>query len=138
MAATITHIVLFNLIAWKVFPALQKNDILVVLLGLQVTPVDVVTRSLNSMLSNASAFACSNMVSYITNIYWVFEPGRHSKLIEISLFYLVSGISMAFGTIIMWFLIRYLGMQTTIAFTVNIIIAVMLNYFIRKFYIFKR
>ena len=135
--ATLTHIVLFHLFAWKIFPSLQESDILVALLELSVTPVDVTTRSLNSMLSNGTAFIWSSMVAYITNIYWVFESGRYGKFVEISLFYLVSGISMTLGTCIMGFLIRYFGVQTTIAFTANIVTAVMMNYTIRKFYIFK-
>jgi putative flippase GtrA len=135
--ATLTHIIIFYLIAWKIFPALQDSDVAVVFLGMQVTPVDVATRSLNSMLSNGGAFIFSNMVAYIANICFVFESGRHNKFVEISLFYLVSGISIVIGTGIMGFLIRYFGMQTTIAFTANIVTAVMINYSIRKFYIFK-
>lgn len=135
--ATLIHIVLFHFFAWKIFPSLQEGDIIVALLELSVTRVDVTTRSLNSMLSNGTAFIWSSMVAYITNIYWVFEPGRHGKFVEISLFYLVSGISMTLGTCIMGFLIQYFGVQTTIAFTANIVTAVMMNYTIRKFYIFK-
>ncbi len=135
--ATLIHIILFHLAAWKIFPALQERDAVVILLGLQVTQVDIITRSLNSMLSNGVAFVFSVMVAYIANIYWVFEPGRHNKFVEISLFYLVSGISVIFGTAIMGFLIRYFGIQTTIAFTANIVTAVMINYYTRKFYIFK-
>ena len=44
---------------------------------------------------------------------------------------------MAIGTSIMGFLIRYYGMQTTYAFAANIVSAVMINYAMRKFYIFK-
>ncbi len=135
--ATLTHIVLFHFIAWKIFPALQKSDAAVILFNLQVTQVDVVTRSFNSMLSNGITFLFSNLVAYIANIYFVFESGRHSKLVEISLFYLVSGISMIIGTGIMGFLIRFFGMQTTIAFSANIVTAVLINYSIRKFFIFK-
>lgn len=135
--ATLAHIVLFYMVAWKIFPALQDSDIVAAFLGLQVTQVTVATRSLNSMLANGISFIFSNMFAYIANIYWVFEPGRHNKFVEISLFYIVSGISFIIGTVIMGCLIRYFGVQTTIAFAVNIAIAVMVNYFIRKNYIFK-
>ncbi len=135
--ATVVSIIIFHIFAWKVFPALQQQDLAVTIFGLSVTEVDVATRSINSMLSNSVAFICSNMVAYLMNILWVFEPGRHNKLVEIGLFYLVSGIAFAIGTGLMGFLIRYFGMQTTYAFSANIISAVMINYLMRKFFIFK-
>jgi putative flippase GtrA len=135
--ATLVHIIVFHLVAWKFFPALQENDFAVVILGLSISEVDVTTRSFNSMLSNGIAFIFSNMVAYLINRSWVFKPGRHNRIIEIGLFYLVSGVSVAIGTSIMGFLIRFYAMQTTYAFTVNIASAVMINYGMRKFYIFK-
>ena len=135
--ATFVHIVVFYLFAWKIFPSLQEKDFFVVLFGITVTEMDVATRSLNSMLSNGVAFIFSNMVAYLINVFWVFKPGRHHRIIEIGLFYLVSGVSLVIGTSMMGFLIRYYAMQTTYAFTVNIVSAVMINYGMRKFYIFK-
>ncbi|MCK5076217.1 MAG: hypothetical protein KAR38_07560, partial [Calditrichia bacterium] len=69
--ATIVHIILFYIIAWKIFPALQENDFVVTILGLSVIKVDVATRSINSMLSNIITFAFSNMVAYLLNAFWV-------------------------------------------------------------------
>ena len=131
------HIVVFYLVAWKIFPALQENDFAVLILGVSVAEVDAATRSLNSMLSNGIAFILSNMVAYLINVFWVFIPGRYHRAIEIGLFYLVSSVSVAIGTSVMGFLIRFFEMQTTYAFTVNIVSAVMINYGMRKFYIFK-
>ena len=45
--ATFVHIVIFHLVAWKIFPSLQEKDLFVVALDLTVTEVDDVTRSLN-------------------------------------------------------------------------------------------
>ena len=135
--ATLVHIVVFYLVAWKIFPSLQEKDFFIVIFGITATEVDVATRSFNSMLSNGVAFIFSNMFAYIINVFWVFKPGRHNRFIEIGLFYLVSGVSVLIGTSMMGFLIRYYGMQTTYAFTANIVSAVMINYGMRKFYIFK-
>lgn len=135
--ATFVHIVVFHFVAWKIFPALQETDLAIAILNIDITEVDVATRSLNSMLSNVAAFICSNMVAYIINIFWVFKQGRHNKMIEIVLFYLVSGVSLLIGTSMIGFLISSYNMQTTYAFTVNLVSAVMINYAMRKFYIFK-
>ncbi|MCH7676153.1 GtrA family protein [candidate division KSB1 bacterium] len=136
-AATIVHIIIFHLAAWKIFPSLQENDYAVATLGLSVAAVDVATRSLNSMLSNGVAWIFSNLVAYLLNIFWVFESGRHNRIIEIGLFYLVSGVSMGVGTGLMGFLIRYYNMQTTYAFTANLVSALLINFAMRKFFIFK-
>ena len=135
--ATIVHIIIFHLAAWKIFPALQENDYAVATLGLSVAAVDVATRSLNSMLSNGVAWIFSNLVAFLLNIFWVFESGRHNRIIEIGLFYLVSGVSVVIGTGLMGFLIRYYNMQTTYAAIAYLVSAVLINFVMRKFFIFK-
>ena len=135
--ATITHILVFHLVAWKLFPALQEKDHLVRLFNLPLRPINEYHRARNSMISNAIAFLFSNLVAYITNVLWVFESGRHPFIIEIVLFYAVSGISVLIGTTLMGLLIKRFGMLTTYAFVTNIIAAVMINYAVRKFFIFQ-
>jgi putative flippase GtrA len=88
------------------------------------------------MIGNVIAFLFSNMVAYLINSFWVFERGRHSLLVEVVLFYLVSGISMAIGTVLMGLLIRRLHLLTTFAFGANLVSAVMINYVMRKYLIF--
>ncbi len=135
--ATATHIIVFHLVAWKMFFALQANDWFVKLMGLPIQEVDDSTRSRNSMIGNGIAFMISNLVAYLINIYWVFVPGRHHWIIEIILFYLVSGVAIAVGTALMGFLIKRYGMLTTYAFGSNLFSALMINYAMRKFFIFK-
>ena len=89
------------------------------------------------MLSNATAFVVSNLVAYLINIYWVFVPGRYHWMMEMALFYLVSGVAIGIGTFIMGVLIRRFGMLTSHAFTANIFAALMINYAMRKFFIFN-
>lgn len=135
--ATVTHILVFHLSAWKLFPALQDRDHFVRMLGVRLDPIDESLRARNSMISNTVAFLVSNMVAYILNIIWVFEPGRHPFIIEIALFYAVSGISILIGTVLMGFLIKRFSMLTTYAFVANIFTSVMINYAVRKFFIFN-
>jgi putative flippase GtrA len=135
--ATVTHIIIFHLVAWRLFPALQKDDQAVRLLNLRLPPITDTRRARNSMISNAIAFLVSNLVAYITNILWVFERGRHPLVLEILYFYAVSGISVGIGTVLMGILIRRFGMLTTYAFASNIVTAVMINYAVRKFFIFN-
>lgn len=135
--ATTTHILVFHLAAWKLFFALQADDWFVRLLNLPIQELDVTTRSRNSMKGNGVAFVISNLVAYVINIYWVFVPGRYHWIMEIVLFYLVSGVAIVIGTGLMGFLIRRFGMLTTYAFGANIFAALMINYAMRKFFIFN-
>ncbi len=89
------------------------------------------------MIGNGIAFMFSNLVAYLINIYWVFVPGRHHWIIEIGLFYLVSGVAIAIGTAMMGYLIRRFGMLTTYAFGSNLVAALMINYAMRKYFIFN-
>jgi putative flippase GtrA len=135
--ATATHILVFHLAAWKMFFALQADDWFVRLFKVPIQQLDDTTRSRNSMKANAVAFVISNLVAYFINIYWVFVPGRYHWVLEMGLFYLVSGIAIVIGTALMGFLIRRFGMLTTHAFGSNVFAALMINYAMRKFFIFN-
>lgn len=135
--ATVTHITIFHLAGWKLFPALQEKDHAVRLFKLSVTKVDDKTRARNSMIDNIIAFLIANMVAYISNVLWVFQSGRYNIFIEILLFYLVSGFSVFLGTMLMGILIRRFSLLTTWAFCSNIFTSVMINYIMRKFFIFN-
>jgi len=129
--------VVFHLAAWKLFFALQPNDWFVKLLKLPMQKLDDATRSRNSMKANAVAFIISNLVAYFINIHSVFVLGRYHWIVEIGLFYLVSGVAIVIGTGTMGFLIRRFGMLTTYAFGANILAALLINYAMRKFFIFN-
>lgn len=135
--ATVTHIIVFHLVGWKIFPVLQQKDHAVRLFQLSVRSVRNTDRARNSMICNCIAFLFSNMVAYITNILWVFQGGKYHFIIEILLFYAVSGISTFIGTMLMGILIKRFGILTTFAFGSNIFTAVMINFALRKFFIFS-
>ena len=134
--AAVTHILVFHAVAWKLFPALQERDFVVRYLDLDIGELDDTKRARNSMYSNVIAFLVSNMVAYILNIIWVFKAGKYNIFVEIILFYCVSGISMVLGTVLMGILIKRFGMLTTYAFFSNMVTAVMINYAVRKYFIF--
>lgn len=135
-AATVTHIVLFFLVGWKLFPCLTEDDIMVRLLG--VTPMVAESgRALNAGLSNGVAFMFSNAVAYILNVLFVFKPGRHHWAVAVVLFYLVSGVSMSLGTGVQTLLIAQYDLTTTVAFVANLVAALLINYAMRRFVIFN-
>jgi len=135
--AGVTHIIVFHLIAWKIFPSLQEEDRAVRFFNLSIWKINDTTRARNFMIGNFIAFLISNIVAYINNILFVFQGGKYHFVIEIFFFYAVSGVSNFPGTMLMGILIRRFSLLTTYAFVSNIFTAVVFNYAMRKFFIFN-
>ena len=135
--ATAVDLTLTFLLSWKFLPALTSDDRLVTLTGIAITPVAESMRPLNYFIDCGIAFMVANLVAYVANVLWVFEPGRHSRRKEISLFYAVSGFSFLVGTGLAAALIHYFGLATSYAKIINVFASVMINYAGRKFFIFK-
>lgn len=135
--ATLTDIAVFYLFAWRILPALRDTDPVVRMLRLTVRPVTEQQRSSRFIVITAIAFMISNLVCYLINVAWVFEPGKHVWYVELGLFYLVSGISIVLGTATGWVMIKYFHLSTTASYIAKLIAALMINYVCRKFIIFK-
>ena len=135
--ATGVHILTFFLIGFFLFPCVNKEDILVRLFRLKAPEVDEKLRARHAVFSNICAFFVSNTVCYVINRLFVFQPGRHSLVVEFLLFLVVSAVSMTIGTTVMGELIKRLKMQTTYAFGANLISSLLINYVMRKFFVFQ-
>lgn len=138
--ATLVHLIVFYTMAIWVLPALSANDPIFRFLGQAVpsTMVDSIVRAKRAALDNGVAFLLSNLTAYILNVLWVFKRGKHHWALEILMFYVVSGASLLLGTVMQTWLIVHLGLTTTLAFGANMITALLINYGMRKFVIFKK
>jgi putative flippase GtrA len=94
-------------------------------------------RVANYVKANVVAFLTSNVVAYILNFKWVFQSGRHSRHLEIFLFFLVSLISFVIGTAVASILVGSFGVHPYIAKGSDIVFAILINYLCRKFLVFK-
>jgi putative flippase GtrA len=135
--ATAVHITIFYGCSLKFMPALTPGDPVAKLLHVHVGLVSDNIRARNSMIDNVVAFLFSNLTAYLINIFWVFESGRHNRVREILYFYLVSGISVFIGSSIMGLLIHQFGVITTLAFAANGVVSLLINFALRKYFIFK-
>ena len=135
--ATVTHIAIFFLIGWFLLPCLTANDPLVKLLRLTAPAIEGAIRTRHALYCNGIGFMIANFVAYILNRLFVFRPGRHHWLVEIGLFYAVSGISLVVGSTLMGVLIGRFGIATTLAFGANLVSALLINFAARKFLIFR-
>ena len=135
--ATGVHICIFYACALLLLPALSQQDPVIKLLGLHPVVISDAIRARNSMFDNGIAFIFSNLTAYLINIVWVFESGRHDRVLEILMFYAVSGVSLVIGSGLMGWLINHCGVLTTLAFGANILASLMINFILRKCVIFK-
>jgi len=135
--ATGVHTATFFFCAWLLFPAFSADDPMVKLFHITPALISDTLRARNAIIDNFLAFVLSNLTAYILNILWVFESGRHHWAVEIGMFYLVSGISVVIGMVLMGVLINNYGCTTTTAFVAVLFTSLMINYITRKKVIFK-
>ena len=139
--ATVVDMSVFYLLSWKVFPALRPEDPVSQLLGLfgfGVTPISEAVRAQHYVINRCITFFFSNFAAYIVNIYWVFEPGRHKKWVEFTLFYAVSLTSYVIGSFVGWAIIKAFELDTTFAYAANVVASLLINFAARKHFIFKK
>lgn len=135
--STGVSIIFFYTLGATLWPCLTEGDIVCRLLDLPTKILNDDIRGWNAVYCNIVSFTISNIIAYFLNVMFVFKRGRHTWWIEIGLFYLVSGIAAGVGTILMKILISNAGMMTSIAFCINIVTALLINYAVRRFFIFK-
>ncbi|MBR4938153.1 MAG: hypothetical protein IKZ22_04700, partial [Kiritimatiellae bacterium] len=61
----------------------------------------------------------------------------HHWLVEYALFLAGSGFAILCGSVLIWVLVRFYGLQTTYSFAINVMASVMINFFVRKFFVFR-
>lgn len=94
-------------------------------------------RSHNLVLNNAIAWPFGTLVAYWLNIAFVFTPGRHSKWMEMVLFWIISAIGFFPGAFVVHWMAEGLGLPSTISQLGFIFTSVLVNFLCRKFVIFK-
>ncbi len=130
----------FYLLAWHVFPCMRESDPVaqfLTLLGFDVVPATEAQLARNFLIIKGFCFIASNSVVYLLNILFVFETGRHKRTTEVALFF---GASL-FQFFFIWLgrlLVTEFGWEVTYSNIAMLTIGIIFNYFIRKFFIFKR
>jgi len=135
--AMLSDMVVFFLAAWLVVPCLTADEGLVRLFDLDVPTISDSVRTFRFCVANGLAFIVSNLVAYLLNVRFVFARGRHGRVTEIALFYLVSAVSVGLGTAGGALLIRLFGLSTSVSYVAKVVATTLINFAARKFIIFK-
>lgn len=135
--ATVINLVVAELCAAYVWPCLGPDDLFVMHFGFSSAAIDDALRAELAVYCNFVGFFIANIVCWLLNRRYVFTPGRHSPFVEYLYFLAGSGFAIACGSVVIWVLVRYYGMQTTYSFVINVLVSVSVNFVVRKFFVFK-
>jgi putative flippase GtrA len=130
VGATIVHHGLFFILSYTVIPAGDGMTVN----GAPITP-DL--RYTNGMINNGIAFIPSMLFAYFTNVLWVFTPGRHSRFMEFLLFFVIGTVAFLAGLFGGPMLIKWFGIPTWMSQITFLFTSFAVNFFCRKFFIFK-
>ena len=135
--ATIINVVVAELCAAYVWPCLSPEDPFVKFLGFASASVPDADRASLAVLCNLVGFFVANVVCWLLNRRFVFKPGRHHWILEWLYFLAGSGFAIACGSMAIWCLVRFCGIETSYSFVVNVLVSVAVNFVVRKFFVFK-
>ena len=139
--ATIINIAVAEVFAAYVWPCLTADDLFVKWGIFDLTDATwIVTDSVRAMRAvwcNLVGFFVANVICWLLNRKFVFTPGRHFWLVEYAIFLAGSGLAILCGSVAIWALVKFQGMQTTYTFGINVLVSVAVNFVVRKFVVFK-
>jgi len=140
--ATCVQTGVFYFLAATCLKCLTADDLAVRLLGLPSATFtgDEVWYASRGMLASAATaigFALANIFCWLMNRWFVFKPGKYRWHVELAMFFGASTAATLIALGVMKVLIDQFGLMTTLAVVVEVVVSFLVNFFIRKFVIFK-
>lgn len=127
----------FYLLAATCLKCLGSDDWAVRFAGLPHVEVSDGLRAFRAAVATAGGFAVANVFCWMMNRLFVFKPGKFRWYVEFALFFGVAALATVVALGAQSLLIKYFGMMTTAAVIVEVLVSFLMNFFIRKFVIFK-
>ena len=135
--ATCVQMVGFYLLAATCLKCLGADDWAVRFLGLPSVEVSDGVRAFRAAVATAGGFTVANIFCWIMNRLFVFKPGKFRWYVEFLMFFGVAALATVVALGVQSLLIKYFGMMTTAAVIVEVVVSFLMNFFVRKFVIFK-
>ena len=141
--ATLVQTGVFYVLASTCFPCLTADDVAVRYLGLPAATfrgdeIWYASRGMLAAYATSVGFFIANVFCWLMNRWFVFKPGKFSWYVEFGMFFGTSTLATAIALGTMKVLIDSFGMMTTFAVVVEVVVSFFVNYFVRKFFIFRR
>ena len=140
--ATCVQAGIFYILAATCLKCLTTDDWAVKLLGLPSVAFTgdeawYASRGMLASAATAIGFVVANVFCWLMNRWFVFKPGKFRWYVELGMFFGASTLATVIALGVMKFLIDQFGMMTTLAVVVEVVVSFLVNFFIRKFVIFK-
>ena len=131
----------FYALAATCLKCLTPDDWAVATLGLPSVTFDgtepwYAARWFLAALATAVGFTAANVFCWLMNRAFVFRPGRFAWYAEFAMFYGAAAGATVVALAVQSLLIRYCGMMTSAAAIIEVVVSFMVNFVVRKFYIF--
>jgi putative flippase GtrA len=135
--STCVQMIGFYLLAATCLKCLGADDWAVRFLGIPSVEVSDGLRAFRAAVATAGGFTVANIFCWIMNRLFVFKPGKFRWYVEFLMFFGVAALATVVALGVQSLLIRYFGMMTTAAVIVEVVASFLMNFFVRKFVIFK-
>lgn len=140
--ATCVQMSVFYVLASTCLRCLTSDDLAVKLLGLPSVAFDGteawwVSRWFLAAVATATSFTFANVFCWIMNRLFVFRPGKFPWHVEFALFYGAAAGATVIALCVQSGLIRFFGVTTSFAAVIEVVISFLVNFFTRRFFIFK-
>ena len=140
--ATCVQTGVFYVLASTCLRCLTADDLAVKLFGLPSVAFTgneawYASRGMIAAAATAVGFVVANIFCWLMNRRFVFKPGKFRWYVELAMFFGASTLATVIALGLMKFLIDQFGLMTTLAMGVEVVVSLLVNFFIRKFVIFK-
>ena len=135
--ATYVQTVAFYLLATTTLPCLGPDDPAVRLFGFEAVSLTDGVRAFRFDVATAVGFVFANSFCWPMNRLFVFKPGKYRWYVELGLFFSASTLATVIALALSSALIHFGGLATSFAVVIEIVVSFLVNFFVRKFVIFK-
>jgi putative flippase GtrA len=135
--STCVQMIGFYMLAATCLKCLGSDDWAVRFAGLSAVEISDGLRAFRAAVATAAGFTVANVFCWLMNRLFVFKSGKFRWHVEFALFFGVAALATVVALGVQSLLIRYFGMMTTAAVVVEVLVSFLMNFFIRKFFIFK-
>ena len=135
--ATLVQTAVFYILAATCCRCLGPDDVAVKWAGLPCADVSDAVRAVRAAVDTAAGFTVANVFCWLMNRWFVFKPGRYRWYVEFGMFFGTAAVATLIALAVQSVLIRYAGMMTTLAVAIEVVVSFFVNFFVRKFVIFK-
>lgn len=140
--ATLVQTGVFYLLAATCMKCLTADDVAVRFLGLPAADFTgaeawYATRGSIASAATAIGFVIANVFCWLMNRKFVFRPGKFRWYAEFAMFFAVASVATVIALSIMKALIDWCGIMTSLAVVAEVAVSFLVNFFVRKFFIFK-